>query len=251
MQTLYKKPAAIFDHIPNMFCPGCGHSIICRLIAECVEELDIQKDVIFIIPIGCGGMMGYYLNLDAVSALHGRAPAVATGVKRMRPDKVVICFQGDGDLASIGTAETIHAANRGENFTTIFANNTVFGMTGGQMAPTTLVGQRSTTTVGGRDPARHVGYPLDMCGLLNQLKAPQYIERCALDKVSNIRKAKAAIKRALRIQMAGLGYSFVELLGACPTQLGLSPLKSMERIGQEELTVFPLGIYREPEEEVL
>lgn len=248
MSVIYEKPKTLNDN-PNMFCPGCGHSIICRIIAESVEELGIEKDVIFIVPIGCGGMMGNYLDYDAVSSLHGRAPAVATGVKRMRPDKIVICFQGDGDLASIGTAETIHSANRGEHFTTIFANNTVFGMTGGQMAPTTLVGQPSTTTVGGRDPEKQVGYPLDMCSIINQLKAPKYIERCALDTVPHIKKAKAAIKKALQYQMEDIGYSFVELLGACPTQLGLSPIKSMERITNEMIPAFPIGVYREPGKE--
>lgn len=247
MKTVYKKLSTLLD-APNMFCPGCGHSIVMRLIAEVVEELDVKKDIIEVNPIGCGGMVAYNFDFDVCAALHGRAPAVATGVKRMRPDKIVLNYQGDGDLASIGMAETIHAANRGEHFTTVFVNNAIFGMTGGQMAPTTLVGQKCTTAIQGRD-ASLAGYPIDACKLLDALKAPAYIERVAVNSVANIRKAKAAIRKALELQMQDAGYTFVEILAPCPTNIGGTPQKAMDYVTNQMLEVFPLGVYREPQKE--
>lgn len=244
-KTLYEKPS-VMTNMPNMFCPGCGHSIVTRLVAEALEELELATKTILVMPIGCGGMASSLLDLDVCSTTHGRAPAVATGIKRIRPDKNVLVYQGDGDLAAIGMAETIHAANRGEKISIIFVNNCIFGMTGGQMAPTTLVGQKSTTTVDGRK-AELAGYPINVCEILNQLRAPVYIARFAVNSVAEIRKAKKGIMTALELQNQGAGYSFVEILAPCPTGLGVSPLKSMDFVKEQMMPTFPLGVFRQPE----
>ena len=246
MKTIYSRPKALLD-VPNAFCPGCNHSTIMRLIAEVLEEMDLLQKAIAAVGIGCGGMLGYFLDCDTVSALHGRAPAVATGIKRVRPDNLVFAYQGDGDLASIGMAETIHAANRGEKITIVFINNIIFGMTGGQMAPTTLIGQNTTTTPDGRNAELH-GYPIRVCELIDQLDAPAYIARFAVNTPSNIIKAKAGLKKAFEIQMAGKGYSFVEILAACPTGWGLMPLNSLTAVGEKMMKYFSLGVLRSPEE---
>lgn len=245
METIYSKPKAIKD-VPTAFCPGCNHSTAMRLIAEVLEEMGLTEKTIEINSIGCGAMIRHYIDTDSVYSLHGRAPAVATGVKRIRPDSLVFAYQGDGDLASIGMAETIHAANRGEGFTTIFMNNAIYGMTGGQMAPTSLIDQKTTTSPLGRNPEL-AGYPIKVCELLNQFDAPVYIARFAVNTPANIRKAKAGIKKAFQIQMDGKGYTFVEILSACPTGWGVTPLKSLKFVEEMEKT-FPLGVVREPKE---
>lgn len=246
METLYSKPKAIYD-VPTRFCPGCNHSTAMKLIAEVLEEMELVEKAIQINSVGCGAMVRYYLETDSVYSLHGRAPAVATGVKRIRPENLVFAYQGDGDLASIGMAETIHAANRGEGFTTIFMNNALYGMTGGQMAPTTLLNQKTTTTPLGRDP-KLAGYPIKVCELLNQLDAPVYIARFAVNTPANIRKAKAGIKKAFQIQMDGKGYSFVEILSACPTGWRITPLESLKFVEEKMAKTYPLGVIREPKE---
>lgn len=247
METLYSKPKVIYD-VPTAFCPGCNHSTAMRLIGEVLEEMGLVENAILINSIGCGGMVGYFLDIDTVGSLHGRAPAVATGVRRIRPDSLVFAYQGDGDLASIGMAETIHAANRGENYTTIFMNNAIYGMTGGQMAPTSLLGQTTTTSPFGRN-SESAGYPIKVGELINQLDAPVYIARFALNTPANINKAKAGIKKAFQIQMDKKGYSFVEILSACPTGWGMTPLKSLDYIKNEMIKTFPLGVIRDLEEE--
>lgn len=245
MKTIYSRPKALLD-VPTSFCPGCNHSTVIRLITEVLEEMNLSQKAIASVCIGCGGMLGYFLDCDSVSALHGRAPAVATGIKHIRPDSLVFAYQGDGDLASIGMAETIHAANRGEEITTIFVNNLIYGMTGGQMAPTTLIGQNTTTTQGGRKATLH-GYPIKVCELINQLDAPAYIARFAVNTPANIVKAKAGLKKAFEIQMTGKGYSFVEILAVCPTGWGLTPLDSLTVVNEKMVKYFPLGVLRSPE----
>lgn len=236
--------------IPNTFCPGCLHAMANKLIGECLEELGVAERTIVVLPVGCSTMGLRFWNLDMISSAHGRAPAVATGLKRTQPDSFVFAYQGDGDLASIGLAEIMCAANRGEKFTVIFANNSTYGMTGGQMAPTTLIGQPSTTTPFGRDPMVD-GYPTDMCAILNTLKAPSYIARCALNSPANIRKAKACIKKAFQYQIDGKTFGFVELMVNCPTNWGMTPLDTLKFMEEKTIPVFPLGVYRDVDEGVL
>ncbi|HEX9912834.1 MAG TPA: thiamine pyrophosphate-dependent enzyme, partial [candidate division Zixibacteria bacterium] len=198
------------------YCPGCGHGVIHRLVAETIEELGIRKRTIGIAPVGCSVFADEYFNCDMIQPAHGRGPAVATGMKRVKPDCIVFSYQGDGDLASIGMAETIHSAARGERITIIFVNNAIYGMTGGQMAPTTLIGMKSTTSPFGRDP-RVNGYPIKMCELLSSLDAPAYLARVSVHKPANVLKAKKAIKKAFQVQMEDLGFSLVEIVSQCPT----------------------------------
>jgi len=226
------------------YCPGCHHGTIHRLVAECLEELDLVEKTIMVSAIGCSVFIYNYLDLDTIEAPHGRAPAVATGVKRARPDAFVFTYQGDGDLASIGMAEIIHCANRGERVSVVFVNNTVYGMTGGQMAPTTLIGQKTTTCPGGRCAERE-GQPIKMAELIAGLGGTVYSERVAVNSVKNVLKAKKAIRKAFEIQEKGLGFSFVECLSACPTNWRLSPVKANERIAAEMIPVFPLGIFKD------
>jgi 2-oxoglutarate ferredoxin oxidoreductase subunit beta len=240
MQKVFTRPQALKDR-PTHYCPGCGHGIAHRLIAETIDELGIRGRTIGIAPVGCAVLAYDYFDVDMVEVAHGRAPAVATGMKRTNPDKIIFSYQGDGDLAAIGTAEIIHAAHRGEQITVIFINNAVFGMTGGQMAPTTLLGQITTTTPLGRD-AEKQGYPLKVSELLAILPGAIYIERCSLHKPALIRNAKRAVKHAFQLQVDGAkGLSLVELLSPCPTAWRMTPSKAIEWIENEMIKVFPLG----------
>jgi 2-oxoglutarate ferredoxin oxidoreductase subunit beta len=240
MQKVFTRPQSLKD-CPTHYCPGCGHGIAHRLIAETIDELGIRGRTIGIAPVGCAVLAYDYLDVDMIEVAHGRAPAVATGMKRTNPDKIIFSYQGDGDLAAIGTGEIIHAAHRGERITVIFINNAVFGMTGGQMAPTTLLGQVTTTTSQGRDPGKQ-GYPLQVSELLALLPGVIYIERCALSTPAQIRKAKKAVEHAFKLQVDGAkGLSLVELLSPCPTYWRMTPAKAIEWIENEMISVFPLG----------
>ncbi len=240
MKTVFKRTPTLKDCITH-YCPGCGHGIAHRLIAETIDELGIRGRTIGIAPVGCAVLAYDYLDVDMVEVAHGRAPAVATGMKRTNPDKIIFSYQGDGDLAAIGTAEIIHAAHRGEQITVIFINNAVFGMTGGQMAPTTVLGQVTATTQQGRK-ATGQGYPLQVSELLAALPGTTYIERCALSSVAGVRKAKKAIKHAFQLQVEGAeGLSLVELLSPCPVYWRMTPAKAMEWLENEMTKVFPLG----------
>jgi 2-oxoisovalerate ferredoxin oxidoreductase beta subunit len=226
------------------YCPGCGHGVAHKLITEAISELGLQDRTIFVSPVGCSVFAYYYFDVGNVQVAHGRAPASATAIKRTCPDKIVIAYQGDGDLASIGTAEIVHAANRGEKITVFFVNNAIYGMTGGQMAPTTLVGQKSTTSPWGRRPANE-GYPLHMAELLSTLEAPVYIERVALSDNKNIMKARRAVRRALENQRDGLGFSFVEILSPCPTIWGKDPVDARHWVAEKLTPTFPLNLFRD------
>lgn len=226
------------------YCPGCGHGVAHKLIAEALHEMGVQDDTIFVSPVGCSVFAYYYFDVGNVQAAHGRAPAAATAVKRSCPGKIVISYQGDGDLAAIGTAEIVHAANRGEKITVFFVNNAIYGMTGGQMAPTTLVGEKSTTSPWGRRPGNE-GFPLHMSELLATLEAPVYIERVALSDNKNIMKARRAVKKALEIQKSGAGFSFVEILSPCPTIWGKDPVEARRWIADKMIPTFPLNVFRD------
>jgi 2-oxoglutarate ferredoxin oxidoreductase subunit beta len=230
------------------YCPGCLHALATRLVADAIEELNQQKNAINVISVGCSALNLYSWSGDDIGAAHGRAPAVATGIKRCLPDRLVFTYQGDGDLAAIGLAEIMSAANRGENFTVIFANNQTYGMTGGQMAPTTLVGQKSTTTPFGRDPMT-TGYPLKMCELISVLEAPVFVARYALNTPKGVMDAKKGIKKAFELQMAGKGFTFVELLTNCPTNWGMSPLDTLDYMTTNTIPYFKPGIYKDKEGE--
>ena len=245
MTKVFTKPHALTD-APFHYCPGCTHGICHRLVAEVLDELKIEGDTIGVAPVGCAVMAYDYFNCDMQEAAHGRAPAVATGIKRVHPDKLVFTYQGDGDLAAIGTAETVHAATRGENITVIFLNNTIYGMTGGQMAPTTLPGQVTQTSPYGRDPKTQ-GNPIRMSEMLATLDGPSYIARVALDTVPNIKKARAAIKKAFQNQIDGKGFSLVEVLSTCPTNWGLSPEEAIKRLQKDMIPYYPLGVYKDVE----
>lgn len=229
---------------PFHYCPGCGHSIIHRLLAEIIEELDIGEKVICVPPAGCAVLAYDYLDIDMGEAPHGRGAALATGIKRILSDRIVFSYQGDGDIAAIGTAETIHAANRGENITVIFVNNSCYGMTGGQMAPTTLLGQNSTTTPGGRDKDRD-GTPIDLSEMLAITRGAVYIERTAVNSIKNIRKTKKAITKAFKIQMAGLGFSLIEILSPCPTNWKMSSVDACRWIDEGVMQTFPLKVIKD------
>jgi 2-oxoglutarate ferredoxin oxidoreductase subunit beta len=240
MKTVFKRTPTLKD-CPTHYCPGCGHGIAHRLIAEIIDELDIRDRTIGIAPVGCAVLAYDYLDVDMVEVAHGRPPAVATGMKRTNPDKIIFSYQGDGDLASIGAAEILHAGHRGEQITVIFINNAVYGMTGGQMAPTTMLDQVTATTPKGRTAAEQ-GYPLQVSELLATLPGTIYIERCALSGVAQVRKTKKAIKHAFELQIEGAeGLSLVEVLSPCPTYWRMSPAKAMEWIESNMMKVFPLG----------
>lgn len=243
MAVVFKKPHALTD-APLHYCPGCTHGIIHRLVAECIDELGIEGKTIGVVPVGCSVMAYNYFNCDCAEAAHGRAPAVATGIKRCEPDCVVFSYQGDGDLASIGTAETVHAAARNENITVIFVNNAIYGMTGGQMAPTSLPGQVTQTSPYGRD-VNHCGYPVKVCEMLSQLDGPEYLERVAVNSVKNIRAAKKAIKKAFQNQLDGKGFSLVEVLSTCPTNWGMTPVKALSWVDEKMIPYYPLGVYKD------
>jgi 2-oxoisovalerate ferredoxin oxidoreductase beta subunit len=232
------------------YCPGCGHGVVHKLIAEAVEELGLQDKTIFVSPVGCSVFAYYYFDVGNVQVAHGRAPAAATGLKRACPDKIVMAYQGDGDLAAIGTAEIIHAANRGEKITVFFVNNAIYGMTGGQMAPTTLVGQKSTTSPFGRRPANE-GFPMHMAELIATLEAPAYVERVAVSDNKNIMKARRAIRKALENQREGVGFSFVEILSPCPTIWGKDPVEARKWVAEKMIPVFPLNVFRDRKPEPL
>ena len=239
---VYQRPEA-FTEFPTHYCPGCTHGIAHRLVAEVLDEMNITEKTIGVAPVGCSVFAYNYFDCDFVEAAHGRAPAMATGIKRVLSDRVVFTYQGDGDLASIGMAEIMHAAGRGENITVIFINNAIYGMTGGQMAPTSLPGQKTTSSPFGRDVAL-TGMPLKMSELLSQLDGSAYIVRRSLHNAANIRKAKKAILTAIKVQQAGLGFSMVELLSNCPTNWGMQPEESLKWIEEQMVPAFPLGDYK-------
>ena len=226
------------------YCPGCTHGIIHRLVAECLEELGVLDKTVGVARVGCSVFSYNYFNCDMIQAAHGRAPAVATGAKRANPDNVVFTYQGDGDLAAIGTAETVHSAARGENITVIFVNNAIYGMTGGQMAPTSLPGQVTQTSPYGRD-VTVVGYPVRVCEMLSQVDGATYLERVAVNNVANIRKAKKAIMKAFKNQIEGKGFSLIEVLSTCPTNWGLSPKESLKWLNENMEKHYPLGVYKD------
>jgi len=239
MEKIFSHPKSLRD-ITTHYCPGCGHGIAHRLIAEVVDELGIREQVIAVAPVGCAVIAYDYWDFDCSEAAHGRALAVATGIKRVRPDNIVFTYQGDGDLAAIGTNETIHAANRGENLTVIFINNSIYGMTGGQMAPTTLLGQKTATTPHGRQ-AQSEGYPLKISEMLSLLAGVKYIERTSLHSPQEILKTKKAIKQAFSNQIEKIGFSLVEILSPCPTYLGKSPKDALDWIRDVFVKEYPLG----------
>jgi 2-oxoglutarate ferredoxin oxidoreductase subunit beta len=243
MEKVFQRPASLKQE-PFRYCPGCGHSIIHRLIAECIDNLGIREKVIGIAPVGCAVFAYDYFNFDMLEVAHGRPPAAATGLKRSLPDRIIFSYQGDGDLAAIGTAEIIHAANRGENITVFFVNNATYGMTGGQMAPTTLIGQRTTTTPSGRKTKRE-GYPLRVSELLATIEGVSFIARTSLSSYKNILETKKAVERSFRYQMEGKGFSLVEILSPCPVDWELSPGDALLWIQKEMTSVYPLGIFKD------
>ncbi len=241
--TQFKRPEVLYD-VPTHYCPGCGHGIAHRLVGEVIDELGIRERTIGTAPVGCAVLMYDYFNFDIIECAHGRSPAVATGIKRMLPDRVVFTYQGDGDLAAIGTAETIHTANRGENLTVIFVNNAIYGMTGGQMAPTTMLGQTTTTTPGGRGKNQEGG-PLRMCELLSSLDGVCYLERVSVSTPKDVGLAKKAIHKAFTNQLEEKGFSLVEVLSMCPTDWKLTPVQAAEYVETQMKKVFPLGVYKD------
>ena len=243
MSIVFEKPRALTD-APLHYCPGCTHGIIHRLVAEAMDSLDITGRTIGVASVGCSVFTYNYFNCDMVQAAHGRAPAVATGVKRADPSKIVFTYQGDGDLASIGTAETVHSAARGENITIIFVNNAIYGMTGGQMAPTSLPGQVTQTSPYGRDVST-VGYPVRICELLAALDGTGYVERVAVNNVKNVRNAKRAIEKAFRNQVEGKGFSLIEVISTCPTNWGKTPQDALKWVESDMIPYYPLGVYKD------
>ena len=240
---VFEKPKSLAD-IPMHYCPGCTHGIVHRLVAEAIDDLGIEGRTIGIAPVGCSVMAYDYFTCDMVEAAHGRAPAIATGIKRSLPENIVFTYQGDGDLASIGMCETVSTAARGENITIIFINNAIYGMTGGQMAPTSLIGQVTQTSPYGRDP-KLAGYPIQVCELLATLEAPAYLERVTVNSVAHVRAAKKAIKKAFQNQIDGKGFSLIEVLSSCPTNWGMTPKKALEWIDEKMIPYYPLGVYKD------
>ncbi len=243
MEKIFDRPHSLSD-VVNSYCPGCTHGVITRLVAEVVDEMGLEGSTVGVCPVGCSVTAYNFFEFDMQEAAHGRAPAVATGIKRVHPNNLVFTYQGDGDLAAIGTAETIHSAARAENISIIFVNNTIYGMTGGQMAPTSLINQVTQTTPFGRK-VENQGYPIHVCEMVSTLKGACYVERVSVDSVPNIKKAKKAIRKAFDCQMAGKGFSLVEILSTCPTNWGMSPVEAMERIRSEMMPEFPLGVYKD------
>ncbi len=246
MKLVFSRPKSMFDRHMH-YCPGCGHGIAHRLLAEVIDELGIREKTVGVAPVGCAVFIYDYINCDMYEAAHGRAPAVATGCKRVHPDLIVFTYQGDGDLASIGIAEIIHAANRGEKITTIFINNAVYGMTGGQMAPTTVLGQKTTTSPFGKAPERE-GYPIKVAEMLSVLEGSAYIARGSLSSPQKILQTKRYIKKAFETQIKGLGFSLVEVLSMCPTNWGLPPVKAQKWVEEHMEPQYPLGEFKVPEE---
>ncbi len=247
MAIVFERPHSLTD-VSSHYCPGCTHGIIHRLVAEVIDELGIEGTTVGVAPVGCSVMAYNYFECDMQEAAHGRAPAVATGIKRVHPENVVFTYQGDGDLAAIGTAETVHAATRGENITVIFVNNAIYGMTGGQMAPTSLVGQITQTTPYGRKTETQ-GYPINVCEMLATLEGSAYLERVSVDSVKNVKAAKKAIKKAFETQIAGKGFSLVEVLSICPTNWGMDPIESLDWLRENMMKQYPLGVYKDKTKE--
>jgi len=243
-ENLVYKKTSLMTNKALSYCPGCGHGTTHRLIMEVIEELGKENETIGVAPVGCSVLAYEFMNVDMQEAAHGRAPALATAIKRLWPGKVVFTYQGDGDLAAIGTAEIIHAANRGENITTIFVNNAVYGMTRGQMAPTTMLGQKTTTTISGRDPKVH-GYPIRVCELLAVLDGTTYIERIALIDPSSVQKIKRAIRKGFECQLAKKGFSLIEVLSPCPVNWGLEPIEALNFIKEKMVSTFPPGVIKD------
>jgi 2-oxoglutarate ferredoxin oxidoreductase subunit beta len=247
MKKVFERPKSMFP-VPTHYCPGCGHGIVHRLLAEVIDEFGIRERVVGVAPVGCAVFIYNYINCDMYEAAHGRAPAIATGCKRTHPGLTVFTYQGDGDLASIGTAEIIHAANRGENITVLFLNNAVYGMTGGQMAPTTILGQKTTTCPLGRSPKRE-GYPIRIAEMLATLEGATYIARVSVHNSKAIIAAKRALKKAFEMQINGLGFSLVEFLSQCPTGWGMSPTEATKWVEERMIPSFPLGEFKAPKSE--
>ncbi|MCQ2406328.1 MAG: thiamine pyrophosphate-dependent enzyme [Oscillospiraceae bacterium] len=245
MKTVF-EPTKGMTPADTSYCPGCTHGIAHRLIMEVLDERGLLGNTIGVVPIGCSINAHHFMNIDMCESTHGRAPAIATGIRRVHPDKVVFTYQGDGDLASIGAGEIVHAAHRGEKFSTFFINNAIYGMTGGQMAPTTLIGQKATTCVSGRT-VEQAGMPLRMCEILSQIDCCVYAERVMLTTPANIRKAKKAINRALDVQLQGLGFGFVEFLSSCPTNWGLAPKDALKYVEEKMSAYYPVGVFKKPE----
>ena len=245
-KVVYQRPDALCD-VPTHYCPGCTHGVAHRLVAEVIDELGVRGRTIGVSPVGCAVFAYQYFDMDGAEAAHGRAPAMATGIKRVMPDHVIFTYQGDGDLAAIGIAEIIHAATRGENITTIFINNAIYGMTGGQTAPTTLPGQRTTSSPSGRD-VELTGYPIRMAELLAGMPGAAYVARQSLHSVKEINRAKRAIATAFKAQLAGLGFSMVELLSSCPTNWKLTPPEALVWVEQVMVPYYPLGEYKVTDE---
>ena len=241
--VVFEKPKSLTDAELH-YCPGCTHGIIHRLVAQAIDDLGIEGKTVGVAPVGCAVMAYNYFACDMVEAAHGRAPAVATGIKRANPENIVFTYQGDGDLASIGTAETVHSATRNENITIIFVNNAIYGMTGGQMAPTSLPGQVTQTSPYGRD-TNTVGFPIRVCEMLATLDGPEYITRVAVNSVKNIKNAKKAIKKAFENQINGKGFSLVEVISTCPTNWGMTPEKALEWVDEKMIPYYPLGVYKD------
>ena len=248
MEKIYTRTKTIQADKVSGYCPGCMHGTVIKLIGEVLEELDVVDKAVCCLGIGCCGLQMDYISYDNITSPHGRACAVATGIKRTNPDSLVYTYQGDGDFASIGLAESISAANRGENISVIFINNGIYGMTGGQMAPTTLIGMKATTAPKGRNAKEH-GYPMHMCEILNQLEAPYYLERTSCNTPANVNKTKNAIKKAFQNQLEGKGFSLVEVVTGCPTNWGLDALGSLKFIEEKMLPEYPLGVYRDRSKE--
>lgn len=244
MKKVFERTTGLTD-IPMRYCPGCGHGVAHRLVGEVLVEMELIDKAIAIAPVGCSVFADEYFNCDAIQGPHGRGPAIATGLKRIKPECAVFSYQGDGDLASIGMAETIHAANRAENITIIFINNAIYGMTGGQMAPTTLLGMKATTCPAGRTVEAN-GYPFKMCELLRTLPGVCYLERTTVHTPAGVLKTRKAIKNAFTYQMEGKGFSMVEILSQCPTDWAMTPLQAIERVDKEMVPYFPPGIYKSP-----
>jgi 2-oxoglutarate ferredoxin oxidoreductase subunit beta len=242
-RPLYRRPDSLLD-VRTHYCAGCGHSTMHRLLAEVLDELGVREQTIGVAPVGCAVTAYNYVDVDWSEAAHGRAPAVATGLKRMHPDRLVFTYQGDGDLASIGMGETVHMANRGENITVIFINNCVYGMTQGQMAPTTLIGQKTTTTPRGRDP-KSTGYPIRICELLDRLDAPALLARATVTSPKRVMEAKALLRKAFTYQLENLGFTLLEVLSPCPTYWHMTPAESYRHIDETVSRVFPLGVVRD------
>jgi 2-oxoglutarate ferredoxin oxidoreductase subunit beta len=246
LERVFQRPRTL-RAVSTTYCPGCGHGIMARLVAEAIDELEIREKTIGVAPVGCSVLLYNYLDIDMYEAAHGRAPAVATGCKRVHPNLVVFTYQGDGDFASIGTAEAVHAAGRGEKITTIFINNAIYGMTGGQMAPTTLLGQKTTTSPTGRTPER-AGFPIRMSEMLATLDGAAYIARVSVSTPRYIIQAKKTVKRAFETQIRGLGYSMVEVLSPCPTDWHMTPIEATQWVEEKMIPHYPLGEFKKPKE---